>query len=59
MSLEVVRGFSVPKLLHVLNEKLGLKDSGAQGIPLPLGVSVGSLKPKVRTHRFVGHGYEI
>ena len=47
MSLEAARKLSIPELLHVLGEKLGLEYSRIQKTSLPLSVLVGSLELEV------------
>ena len=54
MSLKAARKLSVLELLRVLDEKLNLEYSRVRETPLPLGASVGSLEPEVRTYRPAG-----
>ena len=54
MSLEAARKLSIPELLRVLNERLSLEYSRVREISLPLGLSVESLEPKVRSSSITG-----
>ena len=47
MSLETARNLSIPDLLCLLNEKLGLGCTRLQETPFPLAVSVASLESEV------------
>ena len=49
MSLGVARDFSIPDLLCVLNEKLGLESSHLREMRLPPTFSTSSLKAEVST----------
>ena len=57
MSLEAARMLSIPELLRVLNEKLGLEHSRVQEASLV--VMVGSLEPEVRSRRLARRCCEI
>ena len=54
MPLETARKLSIPELLSVLNEKLGLEYSRVRETPLSLGVSMESLEPEVCTRHVNG-----
>ena len=47
MSLEAARDLSIPDLLRVLNEKLGLQFTTLRNTPLPPAVSTASLEYEV------------
>ena len=47
MSLDTARGLSIPDLLRLLNDKLGLECTRLQETPLPLLVSTASLESEV------------
>jgi len=47
MSLEAAHNLSIPELLRVLNEKLGLESSRLRETCLPPIVSIASLKAEV------------
>ena len=47
MSLEAARNLSIPDLLRVLNEKLGLECARLRETPLPPVVSAASLESEV------------
>jgi len=47
MSLEAARDFSIPDLLHVLNEKIGLEFTTLRNTSLPPAVSAASLESEV------------
>jgi len=49
MSLEAARDLSIPELLYVLNEKLGLESSSLRQTCLPPIISIASLAAEVRT----------
>ena len=47
MSLDTARGLSIPDLLRLLNDKLGLECTRLQETPLSLQVTTASLEPEV------------
>jgi len=51
MSFETTHNLSIPELLHILNEKLGLERTRFRDIPLPPVASAASLESQVSEHR--------
>ena len=49
MSLEAARGLTIPELLRVLNEKLGLECTRLRELPSPPDFSTASLEAEVST----------
>ena len=48
MSLEAARELSIPELLRVLNEKIGIEHSRVREMPPPLAVSAATRELEVR-----------
>ena len=53
MSLAIARGLSIPELMCVLNEKLGLEYTQIRGVQVSPGVSVASLESEVSRDRIL------